>query len=183
MQEHWLTTPRLALRRFTRDDLDWLADFYADYDVAHFLGGTKTRQETEELLDTRILNYYEEHPGLGIWQTVERDTGAPIGFHLLNHIRGESIIQVGYGLLTPAWGKGYATEMAEAVVRYGFADLGLPTIAGMAHIDNVASQKVLLKIGLHRNGERAFPHPAYASLGAMAWFERDRTGWFANDAR
>ena len=49
----------------------------------------------------------------------------------------------------------------------------------MANVENSASQRVLLKIGLERRGERAFPHPAYASEGAMAWFERDAADWLA----
>ena len=69
--------------------------------------------------------------------------------------------------------------MAVAILRYGFVDLRLPRIAGMANLQNHASQRVLLKIGLERRGERAFPHPAYASEGAMAWFERDAADWQA----
>ena len=88
--------------------------------------------------------------------TVERASGARAGFHLLNNIQGESIIQVGFALLEPFWGRGYGTEMAAAVLRYGFAELGLPTIAGMASLQNLASQRVLAKIGLERRGERAF---------------------------
>ena len=49
--------------------------------------------------------------------------------------------------------------MAAAVLRYGFVDLRLPRITGMASVRNHASQRVLLKIGLERRGERAFPHP------------------------
>jgi len=128
-----LTTERLSLRRFTPDDLDWLAALYGDPDVTRHLGGVKSRAQTQDFLDARILNYYDEHPGLGIWMTVDRGTGNPVGFHLLNHIRGEQIVQVGFTLLT--------------------------------------------KIGLIRNGERAFPHPDYASAGAMAWFERDAPAW------
>jgi len=173
----WLTTDRLGLRRFAPSDLDWLADLYGDSDVTRYLGGVKNRSETQAFLDTRILAYYEEHPGLGIWMTVERATGARVGFHLLNHIRGESIIQVGFALAKSAWGAGYATEMAGAVLRYGFLDLNLPRIAGMANLENRASQHVLLKIGLERRGERAFPHPDYSSAGAMAWFERDADEW------
>jgi RimJ/RimL family protein N-acetyltransferase len=111
--------------------------------------------------------------------TVERTTGKSLGFHLLNHIRGESIIQIGFTLAKSAWGKGYATEMAAAVLRYGFVDLKLPRIAGMASVQNQASQRVLMKIGLERRGERTFPHPDYASEGAMAWFERDAVDWQA----
>jgi RimJ/RimL family protein N-acetyltransferase len=109
-----------------------------------------------------------------------RATGEQIGFHLLNHIRGESIVQVGFILVRSAWGQGFGTEMASALLRYGFTDRELPRIAGMAHQQNLASQHVLTKIGLERRGERAFPHPDYASAGKMAWFERDREDWLAD---
>src|SRR5688572_10181072 len=181
---HWfLTTDRLALRRFTPDDLDWLADLYSDRDVTRYLGGVKDRKKAEEVLNSRILQYYDEHPGLGVWVTVERATGTRLSFHLLNRIRGESIIQVGFTLAKSAWGKGFGTEMAAAVLRYGFVDLKLPRIAGMASLENHASQRVLLKIGLERSGERAFPHPDYASEGPMAWFERDAVDWQSERAR
>jgi RimJ/RimL family protein N-acetyltransferase len=175
--DRWLTTERLALRRMTDRDLDWLASLYADADVTQYLGGLKTRDQVADMMRTRIIEYYDTHPGLGVWMTIERATGDQIGFHLLNNIQGETIIQVGYGLLKPAWGKGYATEMAAAVLRYGFEDLGLPHIAGIATLPNVASQRVLAKIGLERHGERAFTHHAYAASGPMAWFERHRNDW------
>ena len=173
----WLTTDRLGLRRFTRDDLDWLAALYADEDVTRYLGGTKTRAQIEAMLEERILRYYELHPTLGIWMTTERATGDRVGFHLLNHIQGESIIQIGFTLSKASWGRGYATEMAAALLRYAFVDLALPRMCGMATLANVASQRVLTKICLHRNGERRFPHPAYAAEGPMAWFERNRDEW------
>jgi RimJ/RimL family protein N-acetyltransferase len=180
--QYWLTSDRLALRRFTLDDLDWLVNLYSDPDVTRYLGGFKDRTKCEELLRTRILRYYDEHPGLGIWMTVERATGACLGFHVLNHIRGESIIQTGFALVKSAWGQGFATEMAAAVIRYGFVDLKLPRINGMTSRHNYASQRVLLKIGLERRGERAFSHPDYASEGPMAWFERDADDWLADGA-
>jgi ribosomal-protein-alanine N-acetyltransferase len=102
-----------------------------------------------------------------------------VGFHLINHIQGEPIIQIGFGLARPAWGRGFATEMASALMRYAFVDLELDYIAGMASLANVASQQVLLKIGLHRHGERAFPHPAYRAQGPLAWFERTAADWKA----
>ena len=178
-----LTTERLRLRRFTADDLELLLRLNSDERVMRYAGGVKTRAQTEELLKTRILAYYEEHPGLGVWATLERGSGACIGMHLLNHIHGEPDIQVGYLLLPERWGRGYATEMCRAVLRYGFADLGLPRIAAITDLDNGPSQQVLLKAGLERHGERALPHPAYASSGPLAWFERDAASWLALDAR
>src|SRR5687767_12497523 len=61
----WLRSDRLALRPFMRDDLDWLEELYADPDVTRYLGGLKSRAQTEEHLNTRILRYYDDHPGLG----------------------------------------------------------------------------------------------------------------------
>jgi RimJ/RimL family protein N-acetyltransferase len=178
----WLTTERLALRRFTPADIDWLVELYSDRDVTRHLGGVKTRAQTQAFLETRVLQYYDENPGLGIWMTVERARGERIGFHLLNHVRGESIIQVGFALAKSAWGAGLASEMAAALLRYGFLDLNLPRIAGIANLGNHASQNVLRKIGLERRGERALAHPDYAAEGAMAWFERDRDDWCADHA-
>jgi len=144
----WLTTDRLALRRFTAADLDWLAELYKDHEVTRYLGGVKSRPQVASFLNGRILQYYDEHPGFGIWMTIERATGTGVGFHLLNRIRGEAIIQVGFVLARSAWRTGFATEMAGAVVRYGFVDLNLPRIAGIASLRNHASQRVLEKIGL-----------------------------------
>ena len=73
---------------------------------------------------------------------------------MLNHIQGETDMQVGYALFTDFWGRGYATEMAMALLRYGYGTLGLPQINAITDRGNTASQQVLLKAGLERNGER-----------------------------
>ena len=176
---YWLTTERLGLRRFAEDDLDWLCEFYGDPDITRYLGGLKTRAQVAELLQTRAFDYYEHHPGLGSWMTVERATSRPVGFHVLNHIQGESIIQVGFGLVKDAWGQGFAAEMAAALLRHGFSSLQLPLITALTNIENIASQRVLTKIGLERRGERSFTHPQIAAEGPMAWFEREREDWLA----
>jgi RimJ/RimL family protein N-acetyltransferase len=177
--DYWLTTERLALRRFTPDDLSWFADLHRDPAVTRYLGGAKDRAAIAAILRTRILDYYDRYPGLGVWVTVERVSGLPIGAHNLNHIQGEPLVQVGFTLAKRAWGRGYATEMAAALLRYGFGELSLPRISGIASLDNLPSQRVLRKIGLHRREDRAFPHPAYAAEGPMAWFERDAAPWLA----
>jgi [ribosomal protein S5]-alanine N-acetyltransferase len=174
-----LTTARLTLRRFTPGDLDWFARLMADEEVKRRMGGPSTRDQAERAFRERCLDYYDQHPGLGQWITIERATGTPIGLHLLNNIQGETDIQVGYVLDVPFWGRGYATEMCIALLRYGFTRMKLPRIVGIVNLENPASQRVLLKSGLHRNGERAFGHAAYAAAGPMAFFERHATDWLA----
>jgi len=174
-----LETARLRLRRFTRDDEALLYRLNSDAKVMRYLGGPMTPEANRTMLEGRLLRYYEDHPGLGAWATCERDTGRCVGFHLLNHVQGERLIQVGYRLFEADWGKGYATEMSIALLHYGFTVLNLPLIMANAHRDNLASQRALLKSGLHRKGERLFEHPAYQSFGPLAYFERSREDWLA----
>jgi [ribosomal protein S5]-alanine N-acetyltransferase len=177
-----LRTERLVLRRFTPADLDLLLEMHRDEATMRHVGGVLTPQQSLAMLQTRMIQYYQDNPGLGIWLTEERATGTRVGMHLLNHIQGETLIQVGYVLHRNHWGRGYATEMARAILRYGFRELGLPRIHAICNHSNVDSQRVLLKCGLARNGERFFPHPAYAPSGPLAFFEREAADWLAWDA-
>ena len=172
-----LETARLKLRRFTLDDEALLYRLNSSPAVMRYLGGAMSAESNRTMLQGRMLRYYDEHPGLGAWATCERGSGRCIGFHLLNHVQGETLIQVGYRLFEADWGRGYATEMSLALLRYGFVDLGLDTITANAHLDNVGSQQVLLKSGLRRQANRAFSHPAYAGFGELAHFERERDDW------
>jgi RimJ/RimL family protein N-acetyltransferase len=172
-----LDSRRLHVRRFTLDDLDVFARLVGDPVVARYLGGAKDRAAAEATLRSRGLAYYDDHPGLGMWATVERTSGRVVGFHVLNHIHGEPDIQVGYALFQDVWGRGYATEMTVRVLQYGFSDLRLPRIAAITNLENIASQRVLEKAGLIRRGERTFIHPMLAGEGPMAWFEVERERW------
>jgi len=172
-----LMTERLRLRRFSLADTALLQRLNSDPAVMRYLGGVEAAEDTRAMLEGRILAYYDEHPGLGVWATLERRSGECIGFHLLNHIRGETLIQVGYRLFPPFWGSGYATEMTVALLRYGYTDLGLESICAITHPENFGSQRVLLKSGLERRGERGFSHPSYAPYGAMPFFEREAEHW------
>jgi RimJ/RimL family protein N-acetyltransferase len=172
-----LRSARLQLRRFTPADLPLLIELNADPQVMRWLGGVMNPEQTAEMLRGRIIGYYEENPGLGIWATLLRDSGECIGFHQLNHLHGEDRIQVGYRLFPRHWGRGYATEMTVALLDYAFRGLGLPTVAAITALDNRASQNVLLKAGLARLADRAFPHPIYAPYGPMAYFERSASDW------
>lgn len=175
-----LATPRLQLRRFTPADEDRLWQLNSDGRVMRFLGGVLSREKNRELLDQRILAYYDDHPGLGVWATIERRSGRCLGFHLLNHVQGQDeVIQVGYRLFPDAWGQGYATEMCRALLAYGFLRRRLPLLTANADPGNLASHRVLLKSGLQRHGERAWPGPSYAGLGPIPYFERTAAAWLA----
>ena len=174
-----LRSARLQLRRFTADDLPLLVRLNADPQVMRWLGGVMSEAQTAQMLQSRILDYYPANPGLGVWATVLRGSGECVGLHMLNNIHGESLIQVGYRLFPQHWGQGYATEMSVALLRYGYTRLGLDSICAITALDNRASQHVLLKAGLRRDGERAFAHPIYQPYGPMPYFERSARDWLS----
>jgi RimJ/RimL family protein N-acetyltransferase len=148
-RERVLVTDRLALREFRADDVESLHRLNSDPRVMRFIGdGSTGTREATELAVTRSMKYYANYPGLGVWPAEDRDNGAFLGWFCLKYVPRTFEIEVGYRLAPDAWGRGYASEGARAVVRYGFDELGLDRIIGLTHPDNAASQRVLQKAGL-----------------------------------
>jgi RimJ/RimL family protein N-acetyltransferase len=104
---------------------------------------------------------FEAH-GFG-WFAVEVPaTGEFIGFAGLDRI-DEGLpftgVEIGWRLARSAWGKGYATEAARAVLAFGFETLGLPEILALTTVGNVRSQAVMRRIGMTRDPAEDFDHP------------------------
>jgi RimJ/RimL family protein N-acetyltransferase len=148
-----LDTERLTLREFRAADSEALYRLDSDPRVMRYIGdgSVGTRASVAGAL-VRATKHYRVYPGLGVWPAEERATGAFIGWFCLKYVPKTVEVEVGYRLLPEAWGRGYATEGAQALVRYGFGDLGLLRIIGLTHPDNIASQRVLQKAGLRDAG-------------------------------
>ena len=148
----WLETLRLAMREFVPDDFDDLHRLDSDARVMKYITGKPSTLEQTHATMRRVTGYYRLYPDLGAWYTVRRDTGKFIGWFSLKYAGKSPDVEIGYRLLPEAWGQGFATEGATALVRYGFDTLGLYRIIGLTHKDNVASQRVLTKAGLTYRG-------------------------------
>jgi len=148
-----LDTERLRLREFRAADTEALYRLDSDPRVMRYIGDGSigTRASVAGAL-ARARKYYRVYPGLGAWPAEARATGAFIGWFCLKYVPKTVEVEVGYRLLPEAWGHGYATEGARALVRRGFQDLGLHRIIGLTHPDNIASQRVLRKAGLRDAG-------------------------------
>jgi RimJ/RimL family protein N-acetyltransferase len=148
----FLETPRLVLRRFTRADADDLVSLNADPDVMRFItGGVPIgRDEIEEELLPAFLGYYERFDGYGFWAGVEKRTGEFLGCFYLTPLEGGAPgeAELGFRLRKSAWGKGYATEGARALIRSGFTEFGLQCVVADTMAGNIASRRVLEKAGL-----------------------------------
>jgi RimJ/RimL family protein N-acetyltransferase len=150
LQTKVLETKRLMLRRLTLDDLDALFALYSDPDVRkYFPEGTLTYEETKEELEWIINVYYGQY-GFGLWATIYQETGEFIGrCGLLPWTIEQRLeVEVAYLLAKAYWGQGLGTEVAQAIVDYGFEQLQLSRLICLIDPENHASVKVARKIGM-----------------------------------
>lgn len=169
-QKKILTSERLFLREFEKQDLNLLYYLDSDPEIMEYIGLPKTLQESVDRYQKAQLKY-QCGDGLGKWMAVEKETGKSIGWFVLNNLDNSELIEVGYRLHQSFWGKGYATEMTVELVKYGFQQLGLDRIAGVTHQENEASKKVLVKAGLKYIGIRH-----YYNLD-VTYFEIDKSSF------
>ena len=142
-----IETSRLLLRMFKPDDLEDLSRIYADADVMKFLSGHPlTREEAASWLNY-FLSGWEEY-GFGWWAVVLKESGALIGHCGLQFINVTPEVEVTYGLATAYWRKGLASETARACLRYGFEQLKLGRIYGLADVGNIWSHRVMERVGM-----------------------------------
>jgi len=148
-----LQTPRLYLRTFTEADAALVQQLSNEPGILQYIPEPvlETEEQALKILTEIILPQYEKK--LGRWAVHLRETDAFVGWCGLKWLEETDEIDLGYRFKTSAWGKGYATEAAKATLDYGLNKLMLKKITAHAHVDNIASQKVLEKIGMQYVGE------------------------------
>ena len=152
-----LDTPRLVLREFTLADVDDLLRADGDARVMRYLANglaPRSRDEVAAGLERAQQNYVER-PGYGSLHGSRKDDGRFVGCCGLFPVPEGDDIEIAYRLPVDCWGEGYATELAGAVLRHGFATLGLSRVLGLTWPENGASQRVLVKIGMRPLGTEA----------------------------
>jgi RimJ/RimL family protein N-acetyltransferase len=158
-----LETPRLLLRPFGPGDAVLVHAVYSDPQVMRYVA---TGPMSELAFTERLLEDYGAHQqrhGYSFWAVVERSSGALIGDAGL-YLTPAGEVELGYTLGAAWWGRGYATEAAGRWLSVAFGELGMREVIALAEPANVASLRVLAKLGMRRDGERiAFgrPHAVY----------------------
>jgi RimJ/RimL family protein N-acetyltransferase len=154
--QHTLETERLVLRPWSHDEAPRLLDMQSRVEVMKWLGDGEPRlmKDLDEAHD-RIDAYAERSgtPPRGFWAVVDRAGGPPLGTVLLltlpNAEDGE--VEIGWHLHPDAWGQGFATEAARALLAHGF-EHGLPEVLAVTHLDNHPSMNVCRKLGMRGDG-------------------------------
>ncbi len=148
-----IETSRLLLREILpSDEVAWF-EMDSNPEVHRYLGNEPVTSIEQIRQATQSIRQQYSDNGIGRWAVIEKTSGNFIGWSGLKLIKEYENNQinfhdVGYRLHPNYWGKGYATESAKAAIEYGFNQLNLTEIIGMAHQENKASRKVLEKCGL-----------------------------------
>jgi len=144
-----IETKRLILREFTLNDAGCYFRLNSDRGVVRYTGDRPFRslEDARQTLREAPLRDYEIH-GYGRLACIEKSSSKLIGFSGVKYLREMDEVDIGYRFSSEYWGKGYATESANAVMEYAHNVLGLQRIIGIVDPDNIASVKVLLKLGM-----------------------------------
>jgi RimJ/RimL family protein N-acetyltransferase len=165
----FLQTPRLILRQFIEEDANLLFELDNDPEVMRYIG---PRQQTDpagyrKQIADKYRGYYAKYDDVGVWALLERASESFIGWICLRPAVDhrfaaevgfrEGELELGYRLRRTAWGKGYATEASHTLVLMALAKPGPVRIVAIALAANVASTRVMEKVGLKLQGGVAVP--------------------------
>jgi RimJ/RimL family protein N-acetyltransferase len=161
-----IETERLVLRRWIDADREPFIAIVTDPAVGEWLGGARTQEQALSDFD-RMQSFWEEH-GCGWLALVRASDGAVIGRVACRRVLPEwkhpmgSVVEVGWALAADAWGHGYASEGAAAMLDWGFRNLAVPEIYAWTAATNLRSQAVMKRIGMTPAPQFDFEHPDLA---------------------
>src|SRR4028118_2227549 len=148
-----IPTARTRLRPVSMEDVGDLYRLWTDPQMRRYFWADEVIPRLRARAAMReAVEVFGRH-GFGLWISERRQGGGdPIGFCRLRHLHAGPEVEILYGISSPEWGRGFATEVALAVLRYGFERAGLTRVLGVADAGNLASCRVLEKIGMTFRG-------------------------------
>ena len=148
-----LITPRLKIREFRADDFDAIYAIDSDPQVCRFEPSVLTADQVAYRLEG-ALEWAQESPRtmykLAI--TIPPDDRVYGRLSLRASLHSDRTWEIGWTLHPQIWGKGYATEGARALLGYAFTQLNAHRVVAFCHAENIASGRVMEKIGMQREG-------------------------------
>lgn len=161
-----LQSDRLLLRAWQPSDLEPLAALNADPQVMRYFPATLSTEQSQAMLER--LGEHHSRSGFTFWALERRDTAEMIGMTGIAVVNfpapftaaTDPAVEIGWRLAHAAQGQGFATEAARAALAHALGSLELPEIVSFTTVDNLASQRVMQKIGMQRDPAEDFEHPS-----------------------
>jgi RimJ/RimL family protein N-acetyltransferase len=153
-----LVTTRLTVRRMSISDAGFILTLLNEPSWLRFIGdrGVRTIDDAKNYIIQGPVAMYASL-GFGLCTVELKDSACPAGICGLVKRDYLDAADIGFAFLPAHWGKGYAYEAATAILNFAKADLGLKRILATTRPENIASQKLLEKLGLRF--ERLMAHP------------------------
>ncbi|MDN5216673.1 GNAT family N-acetyltransferase [Fulvivirgaceae bacterium BMA12] len=170
-----LETQRLILREISVEDAEFILILLNTPQYLKFIGdkNVRTIEEAEEYVKQGPIKSYREN-GFGLWLILIKDQQMPIG--ICGLIKRDILddVDIGFALLPEYLGLGYGYEIATATLKHGNEVLGLEQIVAIADINNIASMKLLNKIGLRFEKVLKWPENDQVMFFAQSSCTRDK---------
>ncbi|MHB8572380.1 MAG: GNAT family N-acetyltransferase [Candidatus Dormibacteria bacterium] len=149
-----LETERLHLRQLRPSDLDDVFAYASDPEVARYTSWehARTIDDAQAFLD-HVLDKYQDGEGT-TWALELKETGSVIGSIRLGWTPSDAAAEVGYVIGTRHWNQGFATEALGRIARFGFEVLALNRLMARCMSDNLASARVMRKVGMVHEGRQ-----------------------------
>jgi len=143
-----LETERLLLRRQKISDITPLVDLWTDPEVTRYMGGPRNRNLIKSAFEETAHSPYAEQ--FDLWPVIEKETDRVVGHCglLEKEVEGRPEIELVYVLVSSVWGKGYATEIAQAIKRFAFEVMEVKRLIALIEPENEASERVAIKVGM-----------------------------------
>lgn len=143
-----LETERLRLRPYRTDDVDDLAEMFADAEHMRWYPSAFTREQSQAWIDRQFQRYAED--GFGLFLAELRDDGAFAGTlgPTVQNVEGERRIEIGWHIRPALKGRGLAVEGADAARAWAFGELEVDHVISLIRPENIASRRVAEKLGM-----------------------------------
>ena len=157
-------TKRCLIRELSLEDLPDLYDLYAQPGITEFMEDLYPYEEEYAYEKAYIENMYRYY-GYGMWLVFEKSTGKLIGRAGLEHreLEGEVYLEMGYAIHPDYQGRGYGTEVCEAILAYARENTEFPGLICLVSPNNRASIALLNKIGgkMSKNSRNTLKNTTY----------------------
>jgi RimJ/RimL family protein N-acetyltransferase len=144
-----IETERLILRELSTDDAEFILRLVNEPSFIQFIGdkGVRSLDDARQYILSGPIASYKQN-GFGLYLVKLKSTDLPIGMCGLLKRETLAHVDIGFAFVPESWHQGYALESAQAIFNYGKDVLKLPRIVAITNKDNVASGRLLEKLGL-----------------------------------
>jgi len=143
-----IKTERLSLRMFHVYDFDSVLQLFNDEEVQKYLSPENRRNREQLEFTLKKMSEHWKERGFGLWCVSEKHGGKMLGYCGFQYFDQTLNVEILFAFFKDFWAKGFATEAANACLKFGFEELLFEKVFAATHPENTSSRRVLEKLGM-----------------------------------